>query len=85
MYSAETPLPPWSVVSSQVKKRHILLSESLYTRMSSVVEKENRKEGGVYDDLDAELEKLLLTPPLEGLTDAEVQVRIAMFGTNSKF
>jgi hypothetical protein len=53
--------------------------------MSSVVEKENRKEGGVYDDLDAELEKLLLTPPLEGLTDAEVQVRIAMFGTNSKF
>jgi H+-transporting ATPase len=37
----------------------------------------------VYEDLDAELEKLLLTAPLEGLTDAEVQVRIAMFGTNT--
>ncbi|KAI8827074.1 uncharacterized protein EV422DRAFT_24130 [Fimicolochytrium jonesii] len=36
----------------------------------------------VTDDLDAELEKLLQTPPLEGLTDAEVASRLATFGAN---
>jgi hypothetical protein len=36
----------------------------------------------VNDELDAELEKLLQTPPLEGLTDAQVAERLAQFGKN---
>ncbi|KAJ3078170.1 hypothetical protein HK102_004689 [Quaeritorhiza haematococci] len=36
----------------------------------------------VTDDIDPELEKLLQTPPLEGLTDDEVQKRLEKFGKN---
>lgn len=36
----------------------------------------------ITDELDAELEKLLQTPPLEGLTDAQVNERIEKFGRN---
>ncbi|TPX54694.1 H+-exporting ATPase [Powellomyces hirtus] len=37
----------------------------------------------VTEDLDPELEKLLTTPPLEGLTDAEAASRLAQFGPNA--
>ncbi|KAI9339448.1 hypothetical protein DFJ73DRAFT_779334 [Zopfochytrium polystomum] len=36
----------------------------------------------VTEELDAELEELLHTEPLSGLTDAEVEVRLAKFGKN---
>ncbi|KAJ3079233.1 hypothetical protein HK102_003936, partial [Quaeritorhiza haematococci] len=36
----------------------------------------------VTDDIDPELEKLLQTPPLQGLSDDEVQKRLAQFGKN---
>lgn len=34
------------------------------------------------DDMDPEYEKLLLTDPAHGLSDADVQARLARFGTN---
>ena len=36
----------------------------------------------IADPLDAELEKLLLTEPLQGLTKAQVDERILQFGRN---
>ncbi|KAI9206120.1 uncharacterized protein BJ171DRAFT_498764 [Polychytrium aggregatum] len=36
----------------------------------------------VTEDIDAELEALLQTPPLEGLTNAQVEERLAKFGKN---
>jgi hypothetical protein len=36
----------------------------------------------IIDELDAELEKLLQTNPLEGLTDAQVAERLQHFGRN---
>lgn len=38
----------------------------------------------VVDELDAELEALLQTPPLQGLTDAEAQARLQQFGPNGR-
>ncbi len=39
----------------------------------------------VADALDPELEKLLLTPPLSGLTDNQVKDRLVQFGRNGFF
>jgi hypothetical protein len=36
----------------------------------------------VTDEIEPELEKLLHTPPLQGLSDAQVSERLAQFGPN---
>lgn len=38
----------------------------------------------IEDDIGPELEKLLHTPPLQGLSDVQAQERIEKFGRNGK-
>jgi hypothetical protein len=56
-----------------------------YQKSHNMTEKEDQKipeHKEVVAELDAELEGLLQTPPLEGLTDQEVKARLLQFGTN---
>jgi H+-transporting ATPase len=69
-------------MSENQDKKEPIEVQAVKQEESSMQEKMPEEHVEINEELDAELEKMLMTSPSEGLTDAQVEERLLQFGRN---